>query len=513
MSIRDFKSFLEKNLNLDELKKPSKNGGLRGDILVKKIDNEEPMTLSTGDEVVVNTEVDEITDGDHKYSPDKAKDFLKKPSGHKNAPYLKRFTDEEGNEYKLTDFVKVEEFSDREQGSSLGTKGTRIVESIQTLILAYKQEMLRSGNYKYLNVNIFDEDDIFERIIQLKDKSAFISSVEFDDEILNKFSGWFPTFVKTANAFVHKENKGILLPQIYYNFYQISHSGSFMKSLNDAYNRCCRSTMGISKGRVINMAKWTPCDIWAINESKELEIIQKLNNRNLITNIVDLNSLIDDLFDSRDLVGLSLKKLPNDEKHRPFPIIINKQEKRPNYTIENFVFSKSPFTKSIKIVLNRNLKKYNGKDSITIRNFTSGISNIGIEIDGVSSRQGKLTSFDTINKYLGEKGIPKLTSAKKLDEKLSKSQLIRKITSLDKRLKKTNVSNKRGRLGDVDSISKEALVCKYQALLFAQLLLECLQTPRGRSKVNSVINSMMYYALSIQNDFFECPKYARVIDY
>lgn len=512
MNIQDFKSFLEKNLSLADLEKTSKGGGLRGDILINKIKNEEPMKLTSGDDVVVQTDIDKLTDDKQKYSPKKAKKFLLKPNTNR---YDQRFVDEDGKTYKLSDFVKIGEFSDNERGTSLGTKDTRIVESIQTLVFAYKQSMIKDGNYKYLSSNIFEEEDILDKLMEFKDITAFISDVEIND--IERFSGWYDTFIKTANAFIHQGKISVLSNRIYYNFYQISHKVDFIQALTNAYNRCCRKTMGLGlkQGRTINMAKWSPSDIWAINRSKESEIVKKLNNPTLISDINDLNDYIDDLFDTKNLVGLSLKKLP--ENHNAFPIIINKEYPRPKYTIDNFVFSRNPFTKNIKIVLNRNLKQYSGKDSLTIRNFTSGLSNIGIEVDGISSRQGKLTSLDTINRYLESKKYPLIPEAKTLDSRFTKEHLINKVFSLDQKLKSKDRTDRKGKEKDKEfgnTVSKEALICKYQCLLLVQFLIECLlKGGYGKTKANSIINSMMYYALSIENDYFKCPKYARVIDY
>jgi len=96
-------------------------------------------------------------------------------------------------------------------------------------------------------------------------------------------------------------------------------------------------------------------------------------------------------------------------------------------------------------------------------------------------------------------------------ESNEKSEIIDKIRNLDSKLKgidMTSISS--------GSISKEEdnirnLISKYQSLLFAEVLLK--SKISGSSDCDDVINSIMYYALSISNKYFECPKYARIVEY
>ena len=76
--------FNETNIDLKELEKTSKSGGLRGDLLVTKLKDQEDISfkpkgkpgkikqVTNADEIVPN-----ITDGAGKYDPDAAKDFFK----------------------------------------------------------------------------------------------------------------------------------------------------------------------------------------------------------------------------------------------------------------------------------------------------------------------------------------------------------------------------------------------------------------------------------------------------
>ena len=76
--------FNEANIDLKELEKTSKSGGLRGDVLVTKLKDREDISFKPNgkpDKIKQVINVDEIvpniTDDSGKYDPDAAKDFFK----------------------------------------------------------------------------------------------------------------------------------------------------------------------------------------------------------------------------------------------------------------------------------------------------------------------------------------------------------------------------------------------------------------------------------------------------
>lgn len=559
MKISNYKKFLEEvNLSLDILKKPSKQdsaGPLRGDVLVKKIKDGEEIKTKDDEEVEIGKQDDEgknlikniTTSG--KYDADKAADYLKKGTRYKY-----KFVDDEDKSYRLSDFVKVKDFGGESSGSSLGTKGTRFVESIQTIVFGYKQYM-DSQSIKY-----FDKTSIENAIkwwVENSEAEKFVKiPTSITESTLNSYESYIPTFIKTANFFInHKEemNPGdISLNTVdgkkhkkTYVFYQISYLGDFMNVLNDAYKRCVKQTIKeehandketIPRSNTVNISKWTPSDVWAVNISKEEKIKSLLKEAD---SMITLNLLIDELFDKRDLVGISLKKI-GDSVGKRFPIIINKESKRPIYKFLDATLSPNPFTKNTKVTLRRYFLEDSeyaterllpvGFEDVSIRSTSSSVANINLEVVGASSRHGKV-SLETINHILRNEDLATIEDAKSIESSHTGTagydDLISEVGLLDSYLKRKhssedtldiersaddkNLIEVRGRKPTATDIrkNKASLISKYQALSLVKVFIES----NDKKAVNRAINSIMYHALSIQNRYFMCPKYARVIEY
>ena len=256
------------------------------------------------------------------------------------------------------------------------------------------------------------------------------------------------------------------------------------------------------------MAKWTPSDIWAIDSTLEKFLISKLEELDTIT---DLNSFIDNNFgDSkrdRKIVGISLKKVSSNKER--IIVIINKITERPKFCLKEVDLSTNEFTKGLEISVIRESSKYPGVDKISVRSNSSRMSNINIEILGSSSRHGKC-SLSQINNILKSNGLRKVPTVMEIQSKFDISQLSEEVIDLDSKLKNLDISKLRnGKKSPIPPYPN--LVSKYQSLIFADILTT--SKISGSDQCDNCVNSIMYYALSIENQYFECPKYARVVEY
>ena len=379
---------------------------------------------------------------------------------------------------------------------------------IQTLIFAWKQNYSKD---KYMSLTDLDNEEILNRVCETR--NAFIP-VDVTPQMISDRQDWHETFVKTANAFIHNKynterNSSILKLKKHYNFYQIGYDDSFPVALGETYRRCCKKTTKLidqnkSNGFVINIAKWTPSDVWAVNCDMLDTILKKLKDMDTIE---DLNVYMDTMFDKRDIIGISLKKI-NAEKSG-FPIIVNRETPDPRFTIKNAVLSPDPFVKGAVLLLNRHTDVL-GKESITLMsNSGETIGNINLEIGGSTSRHGKC-SLKTINDLLGDKGLEKVELASEL-RKISIPKLTKMVKNLDSEIKGEGGSEITKGKNSVYDITLPRLISKYQSLKTIKILLD--NKISGGDESDSVINSLMHYALAISNRYFVCPKYARVIEY
>ena len=499
MSLFNWEKFIESQLTISDLKKPSNPkvtnfGPLRGDVLLGKIKSGDEIEIKDGDKVKVDLDSSvDIQDIDGNFDPEKT-DNLKISKTRLKPAFIDKENPE--NRYKISDFVKTAEFSGG-GGSSLGTFATKVMESLQTYVLSLKQNYYQD---KFLHQTFLTQERNIHRMLNSKD--TFVP-VKISQEDLQNYKRYHLTFIKTANKFIG--HNAILNSNKRYNFHQVSSDSEFMKQLHSTYRRCCIESFG----KVVNMAKWTPSDIWAVNRKIEAKLIKHLSN---ISRMDELNNFIDDNFgddpDSRDMVGISLKKIASRKEN--ITVVINKETERPRFYLKGVKISPNPFTKGLDILVDRESSKYPGSDVLSIKSSQTSLSNISAEIMGSSSRHGKC-SLNKIKVILLDNGMDSVPTFKEISESNGKSEIIDKIINLDSKLKGIDLTSTSS-----GSISKENdnlpnLVSKYQSLLFAEILLN--SKIAGSKDCDDVINSIMYYALSISNRYFECPKYARVVEY
>lgn len=491
--IKRYQDFIkeEVGLSLPDLIKPSPDG-TRGDTLVKKIENEEPLEIENDDQAIIDDDIiPALTDKTGKYSPTKAENALKK-----GRLYQPKFTEKNGKfrNFKLNQLSKTKEFGST-KGSSAGSKITRDQESIQTFLLAYTAQ---TGNFPEIDEI---ENIIAEEVDNPKYKDFYKVEGLLSDlsEVKTYYESWRWTTEEFLGEFMNPEE---------YEFHQIGSKSELMGVILDTYSKSCRQSLG----KVINISKWNPSDIWVVHQPSYDKVISKLKNIAIKDNtaLTNLNNLMNKLFDGSYLFGVSLKKISKSDSVIK-KIIINGEANRPLYRLKksnaiDFNINNKTITLYVDKFLERGNKSI-GTEKITISNNSSGYANINLEISSISSRQGKC-NLTTINNFLENKGnyvVESYSNLKDLSTEEQEELLNSAIDSLGDELFRKKEMNSNKDLKESDIISR------IQGITLCEILYE------DETIGNEIINNILLYALSIEwsfdGDTKSCPKYYRIIEY
>lgn len=521
MSILKFLEFIkETKLTLGELEKPI-GDKLRGDVLIKKLKNKEPLSTNKGDNIIdkikdddewveIEDGIDNLIDDNGNYDSRKAKSYFT----HKNK-YINTFKDLNDDEYKLNQIDKTTEFGSKGPG-----RLTRKTESLQCIFLAIKQN---NPNIILHYNNMFK---LYEKAIEdgyLNDV-VYLQNTKIDSNLIGEFSideNWSYTFSEIANKlwnFSDENRQKLINRNIKYKIFHVGYSGENSPYIN-IYKKY-KEFSAIDGYREINIAKYCPSDVYMVDESN----VDSINNMILKTkNIVDLTTLLDELFDNRQLISISLKKIM---KSSEFKIIINKEigKELPFFFINGYVVgsnlkgigSKIETTSIWKHKLNKDVdikKRVINFDS----SDTSKLLNIDGEVEGSSSKHGKI-SFGWIKKILSS-SCEKLNIDNIQEYVYFKNSnieelrdltldLINKIELIKKGNPDKNINIREIRGTDISN-SKYRLISRIQSLQVIYTILQISLVDNDES--NAIITKILRYALSIQTDFFDTPRYLRVI--
>lgn len=336
------------SLSPSQLKKPYHSNhelyGLyqdRGERFLEKIEKQEPFELIDGSSSIIQ-----------KNSPG-VKSLMEKNynelSGGK-----KLFVKEDGELVSLSDFIKTEEFGSS-KGQGAGSKNTALQESSQCVFNA----MLRSLKKTYLDV----EDVTLENIS---------SSYQYCDtttpwEDIYEFSQnptWQQSFLTSSN----------LLSQYVGEMEYENHRDSlFVNSVYEAYRE---------NQLEYQADKWNPADIWLVKDSALSTVFS--------SSLDELNIQLEDMFDRKELIGISLKKLGKEPK-----IEVKNKDKTQRKQYKYLGYKTSTKSKDIKLL-------YDG-GQICFRTFNYGTNWAG-EILGKTANHGKI-GFGAINSILKKHGL------------------------------------------------------------------------------------------------------------
>lgn len=516
--ILKFDKFFEASLDLNVLA-DIRNGRSRGNVLIDKLKGDKK--LKTNSDKIVKIDkmkddsefkepeeaLDNITDTDGNYDIDKAKTYFKSGTRFKEV-----FKDEDGQVYKLNQFKKDTDF-----GSKGAGRKVRNFESIQCLFLGIKQEFM---NLQIGSGNLFTLYRRFRELYEGDDRNWHkLSHVKLPDIEINEESvdelcedkDWLYTLYRIPNR-LWMPVFNYLNRDIKYNIYHVGNKDS-----NSPYIALYKKYKEISKDKFsdIDITKWCPADVYMIDPEKQDIIISRISG---VKDIVELNSLVDELFDEKSLLPVSLKKV---SKNTVPKIIINREvdKELPDFMIDEFIINDNPLRGIGSKVSTTSIWKYRDGKNVDRKNRilnldssnTSKRQNIDAEVEGSTSRHGKI-SLKAIKRMIDSfsiEGIQEIQSSDALS-KLNIDELKELATNLTNsikefRLVKTTSSN---RSSDISN-TENKLISKIQSLQV--VLCFCQIKERDPNLSNSIMTKIMRYALSIQTDKFETPRYLRVI--
>lgn len=512
MSILKYDKFIEANLNLQELGKP-KDGILRGDVLVNKLINNDIIVtdinksvqiskMKNDDDLWVDIEngIKNITNDDGKYNIEKSKDYFTKSNRYRTI-----FKSYNGEELKLNQIKKTIDF-----GSSGSGRLTRNFESIQCIFLAIKQS---NPNDRITPDNIMELYDNYIESIKDGQNILFIpNDIQINRELINDFindKDWVSTFCDVSNELwdrsIHIDKNNL------YYIYQIGYTGkSPVKEIQNKFKK-----FSIDGGfSDINFAKWCPADVYLIS-SDVIDIIY--DDIRVVKDINELINLCDVYFDDGKMIPISLKK--TSRNNRPL-IIINKEvdKELPTFTIRSFIIGDDKQGIGSKILV-RSIWKYRTKKMPTrkdrILNLdssdTNKYQNIDGEVIGTTSRHGKI-SLKSILRILKSVEVPfeiKIQDSIYLKNKET-SELEEILTNLVDILKyNKNIEYKPSNRGSILKGNKGRMISKIQSLQVIYYISELYKY--NKTQADSIITKIMRYALSIQTDKFDTPRYLRIL--
>jgi hypothetical protein len=513
--IKDFKTFNEALLNLNQLA-AIRDGRIRGNVLIDKLKSSDffdvedknlvvfQMLDSEDNWVDVETAISIFTDLNGNYDIDKALTYFKS----KNR-FRKVFKTEDGQTFGLNQIKKTGDFGSKGAGVKI-----REFETVQCIFLGIKQA--------YPNINLNDRNMVsfykkYMELVRQTGQSLVKTSdkIDLNLELLDEFYSdlsWLYTFYKIPNRIWRQDY--VDKNQLYY----IYHVGN--KELDSPYVNLNKRFNLFSKQegfKDINFTKWCPADVYLVAINNIHEINEKIRSCETIS---EMTNLVDELFDQKILIPISLKKL---SEGTDFKVIINREVDKdlPDFKISTFRIGDELKGIGSKIDTFSEWKYRNNKDVDTKKRTlnldssdTSKKVDIDGEVEGSSSRHGKI-SFKALKRIIETvqfENIQKIQSSEEL-----RSLNIEELKDLVNQLIQSGKSIIKSELISVTSISRGSdistsenkLISRIQSL---QIVIAIAQIYNKEPKVaNDIITKIMRYALSIQTDKFETPRYLRVI--
>jgi len=269
-------------------------GGIRLRVLYDAIVNRELIEVESGGKALIMTsdavlsDMKNVIDGKLAFdSPDKTNqnNFAAKYSGKKILKEIKKVAKKNtSNDITLTKIKKTPQFGSN-KGSGGGADATALFEGAACWVTAYRYTLRKNIDTEY--------------IITLEDLQAVSGSVETDEplekihEFLINDPAWMKSSIRTANK-LYSATK-------YRNTKFKFHRGtSIVNTVENHFKK-----VNAADGRPFsNINKWTPADIYMCSHDFDVSMIT-----DEMTFQGGINKILLDLIKSKQLIGVSLKKV------------------------------------------------------------------------------------------------------------------------------------------------------------------------------------------------------------
>ena len=378
--ILKYDRFLEKKLDLSDLK----DNPARGAALVKKLKDQEDVTLDDGSVIKIDKmkdpdidgawvdaadAIDNITDDSGEFDIKKASDYFKnvKPKDQRTNKfrtntYVPVFMGTDGKEHTLTDLKKDVSFGSTGAGVKI-----REHESIQMVFLA--KRMTRSSNFPAPSVEAKGDKKkySYDGTATLLNSFVGMASFEFGSvkalpapgfkltkEMADYYSAdqsWLSTFCNVPNLLVNQidsKGKKIFTPGGSYTIFHVSSKESSsipnvifekFKSLSKTRKNESNDSEHFSRLPIpsdlqryekpfdrasreeIEFSKYCPADIYIVETPAINDLMRGIKS---CQDIMELNMYLNDSFNDRQIIPVSLKRVG--PSPRSATIIVNAEE-------------------------------------------------------------------------------------------------------------------------------------------------------------------------------------------
>ncbi len=311
----------------------------RGERFLEKIEKQEPFELTDGSSLTI-----------YKDSPG-IKFLIEK--NYKELGSGKKLFKTKIGDLSLSQFIKTQEFG-AGGGQGAGTQNTTLQESSQCVF----NSMLRSLEKTYLDVEDITEYNISSSYQYCDTTTSWEDIYEFSQDKV-----WQQSFLTSSN---------LLSEYLEEMNYENHRDSLFVDSIYNSYR----------ENGNFQSDKWNPADIWLVKESV-------LDTR-FSSSLNELNQQIENMFDKKELIGVSLKKVGKEAK-----VELKNKPKESKKKYEYLGYKSTSKSKDISLLYNE------GK--ICFRTFNYATNWAG-EILGKTANHGKI-GFGPINKILRKYNI------------------------------------------------------------------------------------------------------------
>lgn len=350
-------------------------------------------------------------------------------------------TDKDGNSITTSDLIKTKDFGGG-AGSGGGAAKTDLQESAQCLVNAVAFNVV--GN----KITIADLTP--EILTKANNYVNTTSGIEEMIQFCQGDESWQQSLVGTANSLLKDFGK---------QNWQFHRGSDFVNSIYNAWKKA-KKTLKLTAAD----DKWNPSDIWAVDSSAIGTAFPE--------DVEKLNKLLIDLYEAKQLVGISLKKTS-----KPTLSVYNKTPEDTAHTYAGY--KTTPNSKDAYIQFS------NGKE-MQFRTFNTAGGFQG-EIKGAEANQGKIGG-GIVSSLMQKHGLPALPVVKDIKRRAEELQddFIEEFGVL---YKKYTGSGKALDREELESKSLDWLVSKYNALKVVDIF------KNGNAKdIKKVSNDLLLYA-------------------